>query len=142
MTNSKKKYFHETYFKKIQKLSEEFRLIEAINEFQKYLAIYPKDLDGYVFFADALIKANKLEEAEDILKHAENFMETQDYTNSSKEDYDLIKIKLLSRQEKYHESYELVKKNIDVLYKRRRSVTTLLLFLKLKLGLLNEKDIL
>lgn len=45
-----KKYYHDTYFQKIMKLTEEYRLNEAFNEFQKYIKIYPKDAVGYILY--------------------------------------------------------------------------------------------
>lgn len=134
MSNNKKKKFHENYFKKIIKLSEEYRLQEAIVEFQKYINNYPNDLDAYVFYADTLIKANRLEEAEIILKEASKLPGT----DLSKEDFILIKIKLLSVQNKYKECYELFKNNMAIFYKRNWSIDSVLIFLKKKLGLPND----
>ena len=39
-----KKYYHDTYFQKITRLAEEYRLEEAFKEFQKYIKVYPKDV--------------------------------------------------------------------------------------------------
>ncbi len=134
-----KKYFNEAYFKSIVKLAEEYRLQEAISEYQKYIKAYPEDVSGYTLYADALIKANRLEEASGILEHASDIINKK--TPGVGSDYlMMIKIKLLCCQKKYKECYALFSKNKHVYINSGKSLKKLSLFLRKKLGFLCEAD--
>lgn len=137
MSKQKKKYFHDTYFKKIIKLSKENRLEEAICEFQNYIKLYPNDLGGYIYYADACLKLGNFEEAETLLTKAVIKTET---SQASKDEFLMIKIKLLCCQEKYQECLYLLKKNIDIFREHDWSFFGTLLFLKKKLGILDQND--
>ncbi len=134
-----KKYYHDTYFQKIMKLTEEYRLNEAFNEFQKYIKIYPKDAAGYIYYANAFIKANRLEEAEQTLKIAEELL-SEKTSLLTYEDFIMMKINLLCYQQKYEECYHLLQKNIRFFYHRKWFFKGLIYFLKRKLNILTIED--
>lgn len=137
MSNKKKKYFHDTYFKKIIKLYEENRLEEAISEFQNYIEIYPNDLGGYVYYADTWIKLGNFEEAEKLLEMA---VITDKTSQASKDEFLLIKIKLLCCQGKYQECLNLLNKNVAVFKRHDWGFFGTLIFLKKQLGILVPSD--
>lgn len=126
------------YFLKIMKLAEEYKLEQAIKEYQKYIQNYPKHLNAYVFYADALIKANRLDEAEYVLSQV---IITPRTPNKDIENLTMIKIKLLCCKKKYKECYELLLQNINIYFQRKSHFVLLIKFLKRELGILNESDI-
>ncbi len=134
-----KKYYHDTYFQKITRLAEEYRLEEAFKEFQKYMKVYPKDVDGYVYYANAFIKANRLEEAEQMIKKAENLL-SKKTSFKTYEDFIMVKVSLLCHQQKYQECYNLFQKNICFFYDRKWIFTGLIYFLKRELNILTAED--
>lgn len=129
-----RKIYHDVYSTKIIKLSAENQLDKAIYEFQKYLKTYPYDFVGYVFYADTLIKFNRLEEAELVLKEAENIINSKT-SPLSIEYYNLFLIKLWIHQKKYVESLELLKRNKETFIHNDWEYDRALLFLNKKLGL-------
>ena len=139
MLENKKRYYNDIYLKKIMNLVKEYRLVEAINEFQKYLEVYPEDIAAYNLYADALIRANSLEMAELVLNKAKSLF-LEETSDKVKKSYYLALIKLLLHQKKYQKCFNNVKKckkYTDSQY----SYKYLILFLKKKLGLLNEEDL-
>lgn len=124
-----KKYYHDTYFQKIVKLVRENRYVEAINEIQQYLNIYTKDVEGYVLYADILIKINHLEEVECVLNRVENIIE-ETTPILTYEEFKRVKIFLLCIQKKYQECYLMLRDNISLFYRRKWSFYGLMCFLK------------
>lgn len=134
-----KKYYHDTYFQKITRLIEEYRLEEAFNEFQKYIKIYPNDVSGYIFYANAFIKNNQLEEAEKMLKKAERLL-SKKTSLLTYEDFIMSKVNLLCHQKRYQECYDLFQKHIRFFYHRKWVFTGLIYFLKRELNILTPED--
>ena len=118
MTNQEKDYNY-AYFRKILKLSKRYKLQKAILQFQEYLNQYPKDLDAYVHYADALIKNNQLREAEEVLNTVKSKL-TKETATETFEDYIIIKVKLLCQQKRYKECYQLFRKNLEIYFQRNR----------------------
>ncbi len=134
-----KKYYHDTYFKKIAKMADENRLEEAILEFQKYVKIYPIDVGGYVYYANVLIKMNRLDEAERILNKVDGII-NEDTSILSYEEYKRVRISLLCCQKKYQECYQMLQDNISIFYKRKWFFYGLQCFLKRELHILTPED--
>lgn len=134
-----KKYYHDTYFRKIINLTQENRYEESINEFQKYLNTYTKDVNGYVYYANILIKMNRLEEAEVVLNTIENMIEKTTSILTC-EDFMRTKIFLLCVQKRYQECYQMLQDNIAVFFKRKWFHQGLLYYLKKELRLLASSD--
>ena len=134
-----KKIYHDLYSTKIIKLAAENRLDKAIYEFQKYLKTYPNDFDGYLFYADTLIKLNRLEEAETDLKYIERIINPK-ISSVSLEYYNLFLVKLWIHQKKYAESLNLLKNNKETFLHNGWEYDKTLLFLNKKLGLESENQ--
>lgn len=137
MGKQKNKYFHDTYFKKIIKMSEENRLEESLVEFRKYISTYPNDLGGYIYYADALMKLGEFSKAEEILKNVPVLKGT---SQASKDELLMFKIKLLCCQDKYNEALKILKQNIELFRKNDWSFFGTLLFIKKKLNILEPVD--
>ncbi len=135
----KKKYYDEIYFKKIMQMAEDFQLRRALNEFQKYFEVYPNDLSGKAYYVDTLIKNNDLETAEEVLVSVENYINNTT-PMESKENMIMVKVKLLCIQKRYQESYDLLKNNLRIFYKRGWHYNSLMTFLREKLGILTYED--
>ncbi len=134
-----KKYYHDTYFQKIMQMAQEHRFEAAIYELEKYLKNYPYDVDGYVYYANILIRVNHLDEAESILNTAKKLL-NKNISTLVCEDFLRVKILLLCCQKKYEEAYSLFQKNIRMYYHRKWIFKSMLCFLKKQLDLLNEED--
>ncbi len=124
--------FHDTYLNKINTLAAEFRLPEAIREYQKYIQTYPRDVLGYIYYADALFKNNNLDEIEPILQKAEKLV-------SKKVNYkdvlfiQAIRLKLLVALNKYQEAYNYFMENEKDFYDIK-SISMYKSFLEKKMG--------
>lgn len=135
------KKYNEAYFKSIMKFAEEYDLDGALREFSKYIQAYPKDASGYIYYADTLLKANRLEEAEAILDLIENRIHQKEFTHDLT-NFGIIKSKLLLCQKKYKECYEFLTNHFPYFQKESHCafVKRALAFLKKQLGLLTFSD--
>lgn len=130
-------YFNNNYFSKIIKLVEEYRLDEAMYQFDNYIKLYPNDLRGYTYYAETCIKNGYFDKASEILDMAKISKKT---SKLSKDELLRVKIELLSCQEKYSECYELLMNNIKVFYDHMWLYEGFLTFLRNKLNKNNEKS--
>ncbi len=135
----KKKYYNNEYLETIRELANDYKLNRAIKEYQTYLRNYPNEIVAYIYYADALIKINRLEEAEEMLNIAET-MRTSRNSHLSLNDVLQAKLKLLCCQKKYAEAYALLQENEAFLVGKSFPVNYLKIFLKSKLGILEESD--
>ena len=137
MKDNQCKYYHETYFRKIAQLMKDERFEEAISNFENYITSYPKDLNGNIYYAICHMKLGDFSMAEKILS---NVLIDKGVSEHNRQHLELIKVHLLSCQERYEECYELLKKN---LYNFKKNEWTYLgdwLYIKKQLGILNEHD--
>lgn len=137
--NLAKKYYDVVYFRSIMHMAEKFEIHRALTEFQKYIEKYPTDVSGKTYYADTLIKAGNIEEAEEVLNSTENLIETKTPIKSI-ENIILIKMQLLTLQGKYKEAYDTIEKNLNVFYRRGWHFDPLLIYLRKKLNILTHQD--
>ena len=131
------KYYDTKWFLKIRKYVDNHLLEQAIYEFEKYLQVYPNDCCSHVYYADALMKYGRLEEAKEVL---DNVIILPGTPEVSKQDLIIMRIKLLSCQQKYEECYKLFQDNLEIFQSRDFPTTEVLMFLKKQLNLLADID--
>lgn len=109
MRNSKKiiRYYNHDYLSKIMKLAQEYKLEKALNEYQIFINNYPNVLEGYIYCADAFIKSNLLDKAEDMLNKGKLIISSTT-PNRVLGFFGNMTIKLLCCQKKYQEAYDLL----------------------------------
>lgn len=131
------KYYNKEYFLRILKLVHAKLFDQAIYEYQKYLEKYPNDCCGHAYYADALIKSGRIEEAREVL---DNVVVLPSTPKQSLDDLVIFNIKLLCCEERYSECLELFMDNINIFEKRDLPHLEILMFLKKKLNLLGDVD--
>lgn len=130
-------YYNDNYFNFIQKMVHENRLEKAIDEYEKYLLKYSNDCCGYAHYADALIKLGRFEEAKHVL---DNIVINNKTPNLSKQEVELMKLKLYSCLGQYEKCLEMLRDNFDMFDEKNWNVLELLIFFKKNLGLLLVDD--
>jgi len=127
-----RKYFDIEWYSQIVYKIENRKNNSVILELESYLEKYPYDTRARTTYATLLIESGRLEEAEVILNDTIITKKTVDRNL-----YELLKakIKLLCNQRRYEECYKLFLENDLLLKQHFEDYYSLLLFLKITLGL-------
>ena len=134
MKNAK---FDSYKFKKIVDISKKDVLL-AIELFEQYFEEYPDDYSGYLIYASNLIKINRFEEAERIIKSAKQGYERSNFSTEKKDNLlrsiTFTELRLLAYQEKYNEFIRLAGKNRQLLIDNKVNLGLVLAYCHNQLG--------
>ena len=129
--------FNNIEFMRILKLINEAKYKYALEEFQKYLEKYPKDMEARLYYARI---CHMMGEFSNFKKVIDSIHSITDFSNDTdKEKYFYLIIRKYLYEGRYQECYDYIKNNIDFFYNIGERDLEIMTFLMQKLNITASK---
>ena len=131
--------FNNIEFKRILKLVEESKYKYALEEFEKYLEKYPRDMEARLYYARVCHILGEFSKFKKALNGINSITNIENQIDREKYFYLMIRKKLYEGN--YQECYNYIKDNIEFFYKVGERDLEIMTFLMNKLNIIDLKAI-